>query len=339
MPSEDVGEGVGVPVRESVPVGEGAPVDVKAAAGSGDGAGAGRTIAFTKLVAAGNDFLVLDVDHQPPPDHLAAFARHVCPAHEGVGADGVVVVRSLGVGRIGATVINPDGSVARMCGNGVRCAARYAIAQGAPTPLAVEFAGRDRLHSLVARPVGELLEVSAPTSGAVSGPVTIDGLDYHWLDTGTEYAVAFVADVDAYDANAIGRTVRHHPHFQPAGTSVCLAQVTPDGLRVRTYERGNETETLSCGSGAVACAQAAHHLGLVTGPRVRVDNRAGTPLSVRLAEPEPQPGLETDIGTNTGTDTGRGSDTGTGRETNTDTGTALAGPARITFTGAVAWPA
>ena len=110
----------------------------------------------------------------------------------------------------------------------------------------------------------------------------LDGFDFHTVDTGTEYAVAFVDDVDRIDLATVGPAIRHHPHFAPGGTSVSFAELRPDGLRVRTYERGNEAETLSCASGAVACAVVARTLGLPIPDRVAVHNRSADPLSVRI---------------------------------------------------------
>lgn len=267
-----------------------------------------RTVDFVKLVAAGNDFILIDGDRQAPPWDLPAFSSWACHREDGVGADGLLVLRRKGPGHVRLTVVNPDGSIAKMCGNGARCAAFYTMRSDSAGPLTVEFAGRDRWHTLSARPAEDLVELTSPQPRGIEGPIPIDGFDFYTLDTGTEYAVAFVNDVDRIDVPGLGRAVRHHPRFAPGGTSVSFAERRDDGLKVRTYERGNEAETRSCGSGAVACAVLAHHLGLVTGPRVPVHNRSGMPLVVGIEGGGPPFDALT-----------------------------LAGPARLVFTGSLVW--
>lgn len=238
---------------------------------------------FVKLVAAGNDFVLLDTDRCGVPEDVPGLAVWACRPHTGVGADGLVLVARDGPDRLRVTVVNPDGSVAKMCGNGARCAAYHAFRSGAAGQLTVEL-GR---HEMRAWPRGELVEVTSPRPDHVGGPVRLSEMDFHTVDTGTEYAVAVVDDVDAVDMNALGRFVRYHPHFAPGGTSVSVTQVLSDGIAVRTYERGNEEETLSCGSGAVACVAVARSLGLVADGVVQAHTRAGASLSVRIAGATP----------------------------------------------------
>lgn len=260
---------------------------------------------FVKLVAAGNDFVLLDTDLSGVPDDVPGLARWACRPHTGVGADGLVLVTRDDPDRLRVTVVNPDGSVAKMCGNGARCAAYHAFQSGAAGPLDIQL-GR---HEMRAWPRGDLVEVTSPRPDRVGGPVRLSELDFHTVDTGTEYAVAVVDDVDAVDMNSLGRFVRYHPHFAPGGTSVSVAQVVPDGIAVRTYERGNEEETLSCGSGAVACVTVARSLGLVDDGVIQAHTRAGTPLSVRIDGAAPPFSTLT-----------------------------LVGPAEVVFEGTLRWP-
>lgn len=259
-----------------------------------------REVEFVKLVAAGNHFVLLDADRDPPPPDVAAFVVRACRPATGIGADGVLLVRRTAADAVRLTVFNPDGSIAKMCGNGARCAAYHVLRQDGGSQLSVTL-GRDRLHTLHARLVGsgdgegsggdgsgggggsgEAVELSSPQPLATAGPIRLDGFDFHTVDTGTEYAVAFVDDVERIDVAAVAPPIRHHHRFAPGGTSVSFAELRPDGLRVRTYERGNEEETLSCASGAVACAVVARTLGLPIPDRVAVHNRSADPLSVRI---------------------------------------------------------
>lgn len=264
-----------------------------------------REDAFVKLVADGNDFALLDGDLQPEPEDRPDLGIWACRHRSGIGADGLLLLRRTGAARIDLTVVNPDGSIAKMCGNGARCAAYYALATGMGSPLAVELGQ----HSLEARLTGGLVEVSSPQFGDVAGPIRLLGLDFFTVNTGTEYAVAFVDDIDSLDVASLGQQIRYHPRFAPGGTSVSFVQQCADGFKVRTYERGNEAETDSCGSSAVACVIVARHLALTSDDLVRVHNRSDTALSVRM----------------------------TGDCLPFDSLT-LTGPARVVYTGSVEWP-
>lgn len=238
---------------------------------------------FVKLVASGNDFILVEGQISPPFDDLASFAVWACQRQTGIGADGVLLLDRNSATSTEVTIANPDGSIAKMCGNGVRCAALHALRSGATPPLSVRLLGRDQVHELRAWLTDGVVEMTSPQPKTVCGPVTLAGLDYYALDTGTEYAVAFVPDIDAVDVAKLGPMIRHHPQFGVGGTSVTFAQLLRGGFRVRTYERGNEAETLSCGSGAVAAVVTAHHLGMPIDEVVLVHNRGGEPLRVRLA--------------------------------------------------------
>ncbi len=118
----------------------------------------------------------------------------------------------------------------------------------------------------------------------VAAVITEGGQVYEFdaVHTGTEHAVTFVADVDAADVEGIGRIARYHDSFAPAGTNVSFVQPGGPGvLRIRTYERGVEAETLSCGSGAVAAVVAARARQLIGEGAVIVRNWAEAPLTVR----------------------------------------------------------
>jgi diaminopimelate epimerase len=243
-----------------------------------------QSIPFHKMVAAGNDFVVINQDQSDdllPPD-LAAFSRQVCNRQFGAGADGLLLIERIGPVSIRLTVLNPDGSAAKMCGNGARCAALYALlVLGVPAPVTVRL----NQHEMQAWITDGRLEVTSPQPAAIEGPVRLLEHDLYLLNSGTEYAVAFVADVQELqriDVNRLGSAIRYHPYFAPAGTSVSF--IAPDGadLRVRTYERGNEEETLSCGSAAVADVVAARQLGMVADGLVAVHNRTEHPLLVRI---------------------------------------------------------
>lgn len=206
----------------------------------------------------------------------------MCDRHLGIGADGIVAVDRLSDLSFEVTCYNADGSVATMCGNALRCAARSIR--------------RERgMNSMLLRMHGRTHETRFDDDGRIGITVRHDevptavehiragGLqfEFHTMYTGTEHVVTFVDDVDSLDVVGIGTEVRHHSAYAPLGTNVNFAEVrTGEGLRVRTYERGVEDETLSCGSGAVACALVARHLGKVDDDEVAVHNRSKHPLTV-----------------------------------------------------------
>jgi len=230
---------------------------------------------FVKMEGLGNDFVVIQGPHTPTSDEVSAW----CDRRHGVGADGVLVVGPLDADRVSMDYWNADGSPAEMCGNGLRCVARYAVSHGlvAGPAFTVETAVGPR--QVV---VGEL------TVRAELGPVSIVGntvdLAGYRLDpmsVGNPHAVAFVDDCYAVPVGAAGPLIEGDPAF-PLRTNVEFATVTaPDRLALRVWERG-VGETLACGSGAAAAVAAAHKRGL-TGPKVSVSLPGGT-LEVEIVD-------------------------------------------------------
>ncbi|MFE0256867.1 diaminopimelate epimerase [Streptomyces sp. NPDC059010] len=245
---------------------------------------------FRKIHGAGNDFILLsglgpDDDTEWPKE-----AERLCARHTGVGADGLVISRlvSDSPAVLDVTCFNADGSVATMCGNALRCSAWAAHRDHGLQRMSLQMAGT--LHEAVVSDdavwvtaeVGEVLP--RRLQAVINGRPT-------WFDsahTGTEHVVAIVDDIEAIDAVMAGRLVRHHTDLAPLGTNVNFVQSAGhQALKIRTYERGVEAETLSCGSGAVAAVVIATLRGLVAARAVTVHNRAGEPLSVRPHDTRP----------------------------------------------------
>ena len=160
---------------------------------------------------------------------------------------------------------NPDGSGGMMCGNGGRCIVAFADYLGVkPASGGVFlFMAPDGLHT------GEILE--RPSEGLWTvriKMIDVQGitpmLGGYFLNTGTRHFVKFVDDVEQVDVDAEGKALRWNEAFAPIGTNVNFVHVAPDGLHVRTFEKGVEGETLACGTGLTACALVAHHAGVPT---------------------------------------------------------------------------
>ena len=201
---------------------------------------------FTKMHGLGNDFVVLEGPAKPSSEEVV----RLCDRRFGIGADGLLVVSP------GAPIVmdywNADGSSAEMCGNGLRCVARYAYDKGWADSSEFDVdtpAGIRRVR------VGdELVEVEiGPT--LIEGEETIDGEVYRLVDTGNPHAVRVVEDLDPIDLTKVGPLVATQAGFD-AGCNVELAVIDGDELTMRVWERG-VGETLACGTGMVAAAAVA----------------------------------------------------------------------------------
>ncbi|WP_028584215.1 diaminopimelate epimerase [Desulfogranum mediterraneum] len=247
-------------------------------------------IPFVKMSGAGNDFII--IDHRSPliaPQDQAEFARLVCRRRFSVGADGLFLLEESETADFKWHFYNADGSMAEMCGNGARCVARFAYMHGL-APASMRF---ETLAGIVEAKVADVqVAVRMPPAHSLTlcRGLEVDGQvqDIHFVDTGVPHVVSFVDDLDSVDVVARGRLIRNHPEFAPAGTNVNFVVHTTEGLRVRTYERGVEDETMACGTGAVACALVATRLGLVK-PPVEVVTAGNERLTIQIS---PEPGGE-----------------------------------------------
>jgi diaminopimelate epimerase len=258
------------------------------------------TIPFEKYHGTGNDFIV--VDATDPVPNRPAFAATYCDrdtgvadaSSEAVGADGVLFLAlesSYDPPRVVMTLVQPDGSVAPMCGNGARCAAAWAR----------DRTGGDTDVVMIDTPAGTrravldgdavTVEMGVPSFEPRDVPLAredslveeaVEGLTVTAVDTGVPHAVAFVDDVDAVDLDDVAPPVRHADVF-PRGTNVTVAASNENGFRQRTFERGVEGETRSCGTGAVAVVAAAKRLGRVGSEEVSVSPPGGE-LLIRVPD-------------------------------------------------------
>jgi len=238
---------------------------------------------FTKMHGAGNDFIVLDNRwYRFSDEELAELAEAWCPRRFGVGADGLLALAEAENDDAAYRMryVNADGSWAAMCGNGARCLARFALDSDFEGPeVAFETdAGRyyaalseehpDRVRLYV--PPATQLDLDVAVGASTPGPV-------HFIYTGTEHLVTFVPDLKAVPLKEWGPVLRTDPRVQPTGANVNVATVDEEGaLHVRTYEKGVEEETLSCGTGVLAVAAVAEATDRVTGEPVTVHTQGGT---------------------------------------------------------------
>ncbi|CRX38576.1 diaminopimelate epimerase [Estrella lausannensis] len=235
-------------------------------------------IAFVKYSGCGNDFII--VESPPCSMNIGQFAAALCSRKQGIGADGLIVLSPAVQGDFKIAFFNADGSEAEMCGNGARAAVHYFHAKN-PIKYSYTFETKERLlqaeihENAVAISMGDVLAIE------LKKELMIDKakLPLVSMNTGVPHALLFTNDLETIDIEAIGKKVRHHPRFAPAGTNFSAVKMTEEEVLIRTYERGVEAETLACGTGATAAAIAAALL-FSAAPPVKVKVRSGDTLTI-----------------------------------------------------------
>jgi len=260
-----------------------------------------KKIPFMKFSGAGNDFIVVDNRTRVmDPGKVPAFVASVCTRHLSVGADGLIFIEKSPKAHFRWRYYNNDGREADFCGNGARCVARFAyLKRVAPKKMRFEGAAGvveamvdgERVTVRVPDPTGLRLNIrldipphrrrktdlAAPPSPGHQMGMALEG---HAITTGVPHFVYFVHDTSTAEVIGLGRQIRRHAAFKPAGTNVDFVEVVDQHtIRIRTYERGVENETLACGSGAIAAALIAAVVHKVESP-VSVVPLSRSPLAV-----------------------------------------------------------
>jgi diaminopimelate epimerase len=230
---------------------------------------------------AGNDFVMVDNRDGSRTLSRDQIAR-LCDRHRGIGADGLIALE--GTPELPRMrYYNADGGEAEMCGNGARCFSRFAARQLGKDSGQLSFRTEAGMLSAELLPGERVrLRMSEPHSLQLAHSLRIGerDLEVHSLNTGVPHAVNFVEDLGETPVIELGRTLRNHQRFAPAGTNANFVQIlSPGSLRIRTYERGVEEETLACGTGVVASALIHHHLTKAPSP-ISVQVRGGDCLEV-----------------------------------------------------------
>lgn len=255
---------------------------------------------FTKMHGAGNDYVYVDCFQQPEPPDPAALARRISDRHFGVGGDGLILILPSSKADARMRMFNADGSESEMCGNGIRCVAKYvfdhglcrkpelAIETGAGIlVLRLEIRGGkvERARVDMGRPVLEAQRIPTTFAGSpvVRVPLKVGGRTLHatCVSMGNPHCVMFVEELSDDLVLGVGPLVERDEHF-PRRVNVEFVQVLkPDEVRMRVWERGSG-ETLACGTGASAACVAGVLEG-VTGRRVLAHLRGGD-LELEWAE-------------------------------------------------------
>lgn len=273
-----------------------------------------KEIEFAKMVASGNDFVVVDAIKgmkfarfakqtmqisrvQGPGASISTFAKEICDRKYGAGADGLLLLEKSNKANFKMRIFNPDGSEPSMCGNGARCAALFFKAHSSRPTLDRQIGGRAKLIAhrsikfetkagiIEAEVKREVVKVKMtdPKDLWVNIDLNIGSQFYkvHYINTGVPHTVFFVGNIDTISAKEVGKQIRFHRQFQPEGANANFAQIVNNKtIKVRTYEKGVEDETLACGTGSVASALLSFYLKLTNKSPLSVETKGGETLKV-----------------------------------------------------------
>ncbi|NSW93741.1 MAG: diaminopimelate epimerase [Bacteroidales bacterium] len=224
-------------------------------------------ITFNKYQGTGNDFII--IDNRPeifnPENH--ELISNLCRRRFGIGADGLILINKHPDYDFRMRYFNADGFESTMCGNGGRCAADFAFRNGIAGKTQ-RFLASDGPHQAVIEDENVMLRMND-----VKNIRTING--NHFIDTGSPHYVIFTKNADTVDVFEEGRKIRWSKDFEPQGTNVNFVELHRSSIYVRTYERGVEDETLSCGTGVTASAISAVLSGHFVSSPVNVRTRGG----------------------------------------------------------------
>lgn len=239
-----------------------------------------KTIPFTKMVASGNDFVVID-NRKGIVKDVRALTPEVCEWHNGIGADGILLFENSRKADFKMRIVNSDGSEAEACGNGFRCIALYAR-EKMGYPAEFRFESVSGLIDAKVSKDGVRVGLIKPHGLKLRGELQVAGhrLHYSFINTGVPHTVILTEGLEKIDVFKLGREIRYHKNFQPKGTNVNFIEIKNDKqISIRTYERGVENETLACGTGSTASAIVSALLGYTKSP-VKVKTKGGEILTV-----------------------------------------------------------
>jgi diaminopimelate epimerase len=228
-------------------------------------------ISFTKMVASGNDFVVIERSQNPAINNPRILARSICDRKFGVGADGLLLLEKSKIADVRMRIFNPDGSEAEMCGNGARCSVLYVGRRNTKLETKAGIIQSQLKGNSVK------IKLTEPKDLKLNLPIKVNNrtLQVNFINTGVPHTVIFVADLDKIDVINLGRQIRFHKRFAPQGTNVDFVEALSNkSIKIRTYERGVEDETLACGTGIVASALITNY------QKINVHTKSGEILKV-----------------------------------------------------------
>lgn len=226
-------------------------------------------IEFYKYHGAGNDFVIVDDRNNSFPEKdRTSYVQKICERHFGVGSDGLILIQEDDEYDFYMEFFNPDGSQS-FCGNGSRCAVMFSSHMG----IIGETCTFNSIHGLNEGKVVDANNVSLKMFDVSRIEI---GEGHHFIDTGSPHYNIYVDEVDKIDLIPFARNIRYNDRFGSEGTNVNIIQKVKEGsIKVRTYERGVENETLSCGTGVTACAISEMITTLISKGGVEIETKGG----------------------------------------------------------------
>ncbi|MFQ3596935.1 MAG: diaminopimelate epimerase [Chloroherpetonaceae bacterium] len=240
------------------------------------------TVHFTKMSGAGNDFIMIDNRTEKRVFPEAQIAKW-CRRGTGIGADGLILLEDSSDCDFTMRYYNADGKLGSMCGNGGRCVTRFAQHVGIKKTQFTFEANGEIYHSEIL-PNGQVkLHMTPPK--AFRDKFIVEGYETYFIDTGSPHAIVYVSDLEGFDVFNEGRKIRSNKMHFAEGANVNFLEVTaPDAIRIRTFERGVEQETLACGTGCVASAVVSYRLGKINAKNVTLHVQSGECVQVEFDE-------------------------------------------------------
>jgi len=238
---------------------------------------------FYKYSGTGNDFVIID-NRKKVLKNIFKFAIKVCDRKNGVGADGLLLIENSKVADFKMRIINSDGSEAEMCGNGARCIAHFTFFKKIASKN-MNFETKAGIIDAYVKGSYVKVKLTKPHSFRQGIRIKYKDKDYElfFINTGVPHAVIFVDNLENIPVEELGRYIRYHDEFKPAGTNVNFVKIINEKeIAIRTYERGVEAETLSCGTGSTASAIISSFVRNMQEPII-VRTKGGEKLKVYLS--------------------------------------------------------
>jgi diaminopimelate epimerase len=254
-------------------------------------------ISFIKMSGAGNDFIVINKDLFPDLNLNISSIKKLCDRRNGIGADGLITITGSNTPfDFLMRYYNADGTTGSLCGNGARCAIRFAEFSKITANKFVRFLSNDKEYSgsNIADDITKV-NFNSPAKIYLKNTIKAAGqlINSSFIDTGSPHVIiniedvlknpadksSFYTDLNTFPVFNLGKEIRDHIDFSPEGTNVNFIKIVGNKVYIRTYERGVEDETLSCGTGSTASALAAHFRYKLSSP-VSLMTRGGDILTV-----------------------------------------------------------
>lgn len=230
-----------------------------------------KKISFTKMSGAGNDFVMINLVTNPPIEIIQSVIQKICDRHYGIGADGLITVNHSSKYDFEMNYYNADGSTGSLCGNGARCAIKFAADNNIIKKSSAEFLSNGVKYSgSVLNDENIRFNFNTPENFKENLSLNVAGktVKCSFINTGSPHVVVFINSIfddaktqkpvynnlNELPVELLGREIRYKEEFAPEGTNANFIKIVDGKIHIRSYERGVEAETLSCGTGSVAAA-------------------------------------------------------------------------------------